>query len=189
MKELLKTLIDEQDNIFDRELIHRDLELPDIENKIFAIIGMRRVGKSSYLFQKIKELRESGVDKDTILYLNFEDERLGEFNDKSLGLLLDMFFRIVPKAHDLGAHFFLDEIQNVVGWEKTVNRFHNYFKHKIYISGSSAKMLSKEIATSLRGRSLALEIWPYCFSEYEQAISEYLISNLEYKRVQGNIAE
>ena len=90
-------------------------------------------------------------------------------NQKDLGRLLDAFYTLYPQNHDLECYLFLDEIQNVEGWPLVVRRFYDSKKVKIFLTGSSAKLLSKEISTSLRGRSIATEVWPYSFKEYWKA--------------------
>ena len=79
------------------------------------------------------------------------------------------FYSLFPENHDLTCYIFLDEIQNVPQWPLIVRRYFDSKKIELFLTGSSAKLLSKEIATELRGRSLATEIWPYSFSEYLHA--------------------
>lgn len=145
----------------------RELSLPDLCNKIKVVIGMRRTGKTHFLLQRIKKmLSDNPAILTRILYLNFEDDRLLPLTASTLGELLDEFYTLYPENHDKECFFILDEIQNVPQWEITVRRFFDTKKVDIYLTGSSAKLLSKEIATSLRGRSLATEMWPFSFNEY-----------------------
>ncbi len=147
--------------------VPREIRLPDIINKIKVAIGMRRTGKTYFLLQKIKKLLAKNPELITrILYLNFEDDRLLPLTAPKLGELIDNFYTLYPENHQLLCYFILDEIQNVPQWEIVVRRFFDTKKVEIFLTGSSAKLLSKEIATSLRGRSLATEIWPYSFKEY-----------------------
>ena len=127
---------------------------------------MRRTGKTFMLFQEIRRLLADQVPIETILYLNFEDDRLLPMNKSELAKLLDAFYSLYPENHEKQCYLFLDEIQNVHDWPIVIRRFLDSKKVKIYLTGSSAKLLSKEIATSLRGRSIATEIWPYSFREY-----------------------
>jgi uncharacterized protein len=142
----------------------RDFHFAEIPNKIQVAIGVRRSGKTYFLFQKIIELLKE-VPFSRILYLNFEDERLFPLGPKELGALIDNFYSLYPENHESECYLFLDEIQNVEGWPRVIRRIFDNKNAKIYLSGSSAKLLSKEIATSLRGRSIALEVWPFSFQE------------------------
>jgi predicted AAA+ superfamily ATPase len=101
-----------------------------------------------------------------MLYINFEDDRLLPMDQKSLAALLDAFYTLYPDNHQHRCYLFLDEIQNVEDWQLVIRRFFDTKNVQIYLTGSSAKLLSKEIATSLRGRSISMEIWPYDFNEY-----------------------
>lgn len=148
------------------DAIPRDFELPEAPEMIQVAIGMRRTGKTYFLFQKIRELIAEGTSIEQILYINFEDDRVLPMNQKELGQFLDAFYTLYPQNHDRLCHLFLDEIQNVEGWPLVIRRFHDKKNVRIYLTGSSAKLLSKEIATSLRGRSIATEIYPYSFHEY-----------------------
>ncbi|MDR1970285.1 MAG: ATP-binding protein [Treponema sp.] len=136
-----------------------------------AVIGMRRSGKTWRLFQEMRDLAAGGVDPKSILYLNFDDDRLYSQNDvqKGEGLLdefLETFFRINPGIRRKGAYFFLDEIQGIPGWAAFARRIIDTENIKLYVSGSSAKLLSSEIATEFRGRSFPFELLPFSFREY-----------------------
>lgn len=132
-------------------------------------MGMRRVGKTYFLYQHILKLINGKVDKKAILFINFEDDRLLPLNEQKLASLVDAFYSLFPENHDRKCYLFFDEIQNVPNWAIVIRRLHDTKNAEIFLTGSSAKMLSKEIATSLRGRSLAVEIWPYSFNEYSRA--------------------
>lgn len=148
----------------------READFADYPSKIMVMIGMRRTGKTHYLFQKMSELMKT-IPLERMLYLNFEDDRLLPSNDRLLSSLLDSFFAYYPENHDEEAYLFLDEIQNIAGWHAVIRRYFDTKKVRIYLTGSSAKLLSKEIATSLRGRSFAQEMWPFSFKEYLNAKS------------------
>ena len=142
----------------------RHLKVPLDLGKIITIIGPRRAGKTYYLFQLIESLEKAGIKREQILYLNFEDERL-DF-DAGYDQILDAYLELYPdqKLDDL--YIFFDEIQEIPEWEKYVRRLYDTISKKIFLTGSNAKMLSKEIATSLRGRSLSFEIMPLSFPEF-----------------------
>lgn len=165
--ELLTLLIGEFHDKLQRNVhIPRKLAFPVAENKIKVAIGMRRVGKTSFLFQTIRSLLLRRISEKQILYLNLEDDRLMPFTREKLAKLIEAFYALYPENHDKRCYLFLDEIQMVPDWAIVVRRFHDSKNVEIYLSGSSAKLLSKEIHTSLRGRSLATEIWPFSFEEY-----------------------
>jgi predicted AAA+ superfamily ATPase len=150
-------------------LTRRQLTIPLDTGKIISIIGARRSGKTYFLFQVMKDLldagKKTGFRKKHIVYINFEDERL-DFKKEELDLILQVYRECYPGLNLEKTHFFFDEIQNVDGWERFVRRVHDTVSKNIYITGSNSKLLSKEIATSLRGRSLTYEIFPLSFREY-----------------------
>ena len=169
MLDLLKTILVEYQEIFARiknNSIPRKLLFSELSSKIKVAIGMRRSGKTYFLMQQIQKLIDSGIPQQRILYINFEDDRLLPCDQKTLGILLESFYKLYPENHDNTCYFFLDEIQNVENWPVVIRRFFDTKNIQIYLSGFSAKLLSKEIATSLRGRSIATEIWPFNFHEY-----------------------
>jgi predicted AAA+ superfamily ATPase len=147
----------------------RDVQLSTVKNKIKVAIGVRRSGKTFFLFQVIQKLLQQNVPRESILYINFEDDRLLPCDQKKLATLLEAFYTKYPQNHNRMTYLFLDEIQNVDNWPLVIRRFYDTKNAQIYLTGSSAKLLSKEIATSLRGRSLSTEIWPFSFNEFLQA--------------------
>ncbi len=140
------------------DLVVRDIELPVAPGKIKVIIGMRRSGKTYFVFQQILKLIAEGVDRNCILYINFEDDRLMPLDQEKLARLVDAFYELYPENHEKKCYLFFDEIQNVDNWPLVIRRLSDSKNLEIYLTGSSAKLLSKEIATSLRGRSLAIEM-------------------------------
>ena len=155
-------------------LVKRDAKFPDTPSLIKVAIGMRRTEKTTFLFQKVLELVKNGVDRQQILYLNCEDDRLQPLTTQKLSQYIDAFYDLYPENFSRKCHLFFDEIQNVDGWPSIIRRLHDTKNIELYLTGSSAKFLSKEIATNLRGRSLAVEIWPFSFREYlrSKSISE-----------------
>lgn len=151
------------------QIIRRDAQFPNAPDKIKVAIGMRRAGKTYFLYQQILQLLRDGIDKRSILYINFEDDRLLPLDQKKLAKLIEAFYELYPENHERKCYFFLDEIQNVNDWPIVIRRFHDTKNVEMYLTGSSAKLLSREIATTLRGRSLATEIWPYSFDEFLRA--------------------
>ena len=143
----------------------RQIDIPLNSWKIISLIGVRRVGKSFLLYQLIDELKQKWVKKEQILFFSFEDDRF-EFVQENLDLILQAYKELYPEQDFQNVYVFFDEIQDVDWWEKFVRRIYDFETKNIFITGSSAKLLSKEIATALRGRSLSYEIYPLSFSEY-----------------------
>ncbi len=171
MNTLVETLIREFRDKLPTGLVRRNLAFHKIPNKIHVAMGMRRAGKTFFMYQNILDLLKQGVPMEQILYINFEDERLLPMTALKLGELVKAYYELFPEHHEQACHMFFDEIQNVSQWPLVLRRLHDQAKMHIYITGSSSKMLSKEISTSLRGRSMAVEVWPYSFEEYLRARS------------------
>ena len=146
-------------------LTRRRAQLPWLPGKPDTVVGMRRSGKTWFLFQVISDLIAKGTLKESILYLNLEDERLLPMEASDLHLIPDIFFRRYPHLKDTSCTFLFDEIQNIPGWEQFVRRLLDNENVHICITGSSARLLSREIATSLRGRSMTTEMFPFSFME------------------------
>ena len=145
---------------------YRTQPFPVLKGKATVITGMRRTGKTSFCFQKIRELYQSGTDKSQILYLNFEDDRILGLKLEQCQTILDAFYSLYPGNRTKECWFFFDEIQNVAGWEHFVRRLLDTTDIHIVLTGSSSKLLTKEIATAMRGRSINTEILPFSFPEY-----------------------
>jgi len=169
MKEILGLLLKEFHDTFPRSIIQRQASLKVLPGKISAVIGMRRVGKTYFLYQKIQQLMSEGVDSKSIFYLNLEDDRLPEFQPGMLAQLVDGFYSLYPENHSRHCWIFIDEVQAAPDWSKVLRRLLDTKNATLVISGSSAKLLSKEIATNLRGRAIATEVWPLSLYEYANA--------------------
>ena len=163
-KEQLKLIIRDFHLSENFDVKPRDLQPPLDTKKIITLIGVRRCGKTSILYEMINKLSVN-VEKTSILFFNFEDERL-ELSVDELDLILQSYRELYPKQDLKKCYFFFDEIQNITGWEKFVRRLYDTVSKNIYITGSNSKLLSSEIATSLRGRTLSYEVYPLSFSEY-----------------------
>lgn len=127
---------------------------------------MRRAGKTWFCFQKIWELVTAGIPKAQILYLNFEDDRLLGFDVSHFQQVLDVYYAKYPRHRDTGGYFFFDEIQRIDQWEHFIRRLLDTENVQVFLTGSSSNLLSTEIATSLRGRALTIEIFPLSFFEF-----------------------
>jgi hypothetical protein len=144
----------------------RDARLPPVPGKAHAVIGMRRAGKTTFLRQLLAE-RRSALPPERALYLSFDDDRLAGIGVEQLGFLLEEFYRRHPALRGRETvHWLLDEIQLVPGWERFVRRVMDSEKVDFVVSGSSARMLSREVHTSLRGRGMATLISPFSFREF-----------------------
>jgi hypothetical protein len=143
----------------------RDLSLPGLPSKADVVVGMRRSGKTYFLYQQIESQLANGTDRSRLLYLNFEDERLLPLSAADLSRIPEAFYRRIPANREQLCWFYFDEIQNVPGWETFIRRLLDTEKVALILTGSSARLLSREIATSLRGRSLSTEILPFSFAE------------------------
>lgn len=175
-KELIKTLIAEyQQYVTGVKLIPRQVEFMDGQN--YVLVGLRHAGKSYLMYQRIAELLSQGHEQDEILYFNFEDDRIDSLDITDLELIKTCY----EEMYYHRPLFFLDEVQLVNGWEKFARRLADQ-KYHVYITGSNAKMLSSEIATTLGGRYMVQEVFPYSFSEYLKAHDIDLIQkNAEFK--------
>ena len=159
-KQVLKQIIrDNQQEVERYAVAPRSLRLDDFP--CYVLVGVRRAGKSYMLYHKMQQLLAEGHKWDEMLYLNFEDERLEEFAADDFNRLLECHQEMYGKRPML----FLDEIQNIDGWHKFARRMADS-NYTIFITGSNAKMLSGEINTTLGGRFLTAEVYPYSFTEY-----------------------
>lgn len=147
-------------------LTRRDALLPAVPGKAHAVIGMRRAGKTTFL-QQLLHARREALPPERALYLSFDDDRLADLGAGQLGFLLEEYYRRHPglRGREM-AYWFLDEIQLVPGWERFVRRVMDTEKIGIVVSGSSARMLSREVHTSLRGRGMETVIRPFSFREF-----------------------
>ena len=170
-KNILKTVIaDNQAEVPKYEVIPRDFTFEEFGNYVF--VGIRRAGKSYLLYQRIQQLLAQGIGWDEMLYINFEDERLGGMTVGDLNLLLEVHLELYGKKPIL----FLDEIQNIAGWEKFARRMADT-KHWVYVTGSNAKMLSQDIQTTLGGRYITVDVYPYDFKEFLTANNMNITGN------------
>ncbi len=148
-------------------LTPRDVRLPQVPGKAIAVVGMRRVGKTTFLWQVLSERWRAGVPRDALLLFSFEDERLMGMQATDLQMLVEEYYLLYPQKRDRErVVFFLDEIQVVTGWEMFVRRLMDTENVEVFLSGSSARLLSREVATSMRGRAMEVRLYPFSFREY-----------------------
>lgn len=147
--------------------VPRRVDVKPVAGKATVCIGVRRGGKSTFMFQLMQRLIDGGAPRQNILYLNFFDDRLHGLQHERLGVILEAYFSLYPEKKNAETIYcFFDEIQAVVGWEPFIDRLMRTEKCEVYITGSSAQMLSREIATQMRGRALSWEMFPFSFREF-----------------------
>ncbi|WP_291593526.1 ATP-binding protein [Bacteroides sp.] len=162
-KNVIKTLIVEYQQFVNKiSLIERDIHLSAQLNYVF--VGLRRAGKSYLMYQRIQNLLKEGHKAEEILYFNFEDDRLVNLTIDDLDLIKICY----EELYAYRPIFFLDEIQIVQHWERFARRLADQ-KYRVYVTGSNAKMLSSEIATTLGGRFIVQNVYPFSFQEYLKA--------------------
>ncbi len=167
MIETIKSIILDFQEIPLETGVPRRLHIETVRGKATVCIGVRRSGKSTFLFQVIQRLMEGGVPRQNILYLNFFDDRLHDLRQDNLGLIAEAYYSVYPeKKNTETVYCFFDEIQAAQGWEPFVDRLMRTEKCEVYLTGSSSRMLSKEIATQMRGRALSWEMFPFSFREF-----------------------
>jgi predicted AAA+ superfamily ATPase len=172
MLETVKTVILDSQEATLLTGVPRRLRLEPVSRKAAVCIGVRRCGKSTYLHQIIRKLIDGGVSRENILYLNFFDDRLHNLQQDNLSVILEAYYSLYPeKKNAETVYCFFDEIQAVSGWEPFVDRLIRTEKCEVYLTGSSARMLSREIATQMRGRALSWELFPFTFREFLDARS------------------
>ncbi|MEI6050313.1 MAG: ATP-binding protein [Bacteroidota bacterium] len=174
-KDVLKEIIVLNQNTDFSSVLKRDSELPLDSGKIISVTGVRRCGKTYLLLHGMKNLLERKIDKSNLVYINFEDERL-YLETGELDLILQAYMELYPDNELKNVYFFFDEIQNLPGWEKFVRRLYDTVSRHIIITGSNSKMLGSDIAGSLRGRNINIELFPLSFREY-----------LQFKNIDNNL--
>lgn len=163
--ELLKSIIyDQHEVIRNADIVSRPSYTFEADAN-YVLVGLRRAGKSTLLYKIVRNLIAGGVSWDQIIYINFEDERLSEFRKEDFNDILS----VQSELSSAQGYFFFDEIQIVPGWEKFCRRMADA-RERVYVTGSNASMLSREIATTLGGRYLTKYVTPYNFDEYLTAL-------------------
>ncbi len=177
---LKSIIIEGQDLLKELSPIERDYSIEDKARYVF--VGIRQSGKSYMLYLRALKLIEEGHDLREMLFVNFDDERLIGLQAKDLDAILQAY----ATMFDMRPILFLDEIQNVEGWEHFARRLANQ-KYMAYITGSNAKMLSRDIATTLGGRYIEEFVFPYSFKEYLKANNVDVDDNWMYGKKKGEV--
>lgn len=167
MIEMIKSIILDFHELHLPAGISRHLQIQPVPGKASVCIGVRRCGKSTYMFQIIENLISTGINPENILYLNFFDDRLHDLKHSGLGAITEAYYSIYPeKKNAETVYCFFDEIQVITGWEPFIDRLMRTEKCEVYLTGCSAHLLSREIATQMRGRALSWEMFPFSFREF-----------------------
>ena len=164
-KELIKQQISTFQALLPIGVKPRLIELPTDSQKIITAPGVRRCGKSSLFMLAINKLLSEGVDKRRILFFNFDDERF-HFNADNLDEILQAYQELYTDISLKDTYMFFDEVQMADDWQPFVRRVYEQICKNVFITGSNSRMLSSELATSLRGRTLQYEVYPLSFKEY-----------------------
>lgn len=158
-------------------LINRNLNIPqEIPiRRAISIIGPRRAGKTYSMYQLITSILKNDINIKQIFYVNFEKNELDGASIEDLSAMIETYYELYPENKDKKVWLFLDEIQNITKWEKFVRTLIDSNNVQVFVSGSSSKLLSREIATAMRGRALTYTILPFSFSEYLSAANIKLV--------------
>ncbi|MCR5660210.1 MAG: ATP-binding protein [Bacteroidales bacterium] len=176
-KQVIKTVIGEKQQQITKTKLLQRAEAFD-EQSCYVLIGIRRAGKSYTLYQDMQAKLTAGRAKaEDFLYVNFEDERIASIRAEELGLLLDAYWEMYDQKRPF---IYLDEIQNITGWEKFARRL-SESKHHVMITGSNAKMLNREITSTLGGSYIQRNIYPFSFAEYLKYFGVQLDKNWEFQ--------
>lgn len=183
MLEKIKGIILDSQNFSVDTGVPRQLNIESIPGKATVCMGVRRCGKSTYMLQLIEQLLNNGISAENILCVNFFDDRLCNLTEENLDLVPEAYYSLFPdKKNTETVYCFFDEIQVVKGWESFVDRILRTEKCEVYITGSSARMLSKEIASGMRGRSLSWELFPFSFEEFLSYRNIYIQEHISTKK-------
>jgi predicted AAA+ superfamily ATPase len=188
-KRIVKEVIKEFQEWELPEVLPREIDAPLSSQKIIAIVGPRRSGKTYLLFWLIKKLLSGNISAEQIIYFNFDDPRLLPSDAKDIELILEAYRELYPEHRKKINYLFFDEIQNVKDWEIGVRRIYDTRKFRIFLTGSSSKLLSKEIATQLRGRAISFEILPFSFREILSVKGIELDKNIAYSMERFSITK
>lgn len=166
MKDYIKTLIAMRQAEFPVDLKPRENPLPVDSGKIVTIPGVRRCGKSSRMEMVANSLLANGVGRERILWISFDDERLVRLQAEELNIIVEAYCEMFPTINIKEVYIFFDEIQLISGWEYFVMRLYKHYSKHIFVSGSNATMLSRELKSALRGWPMEEETYPLSFREF-----------------------
>ncbi len=164
MREMLEEVVEEFLRLGVPPMRRREISLPRPRGKAVVVTGLRRTGKTYLLYQTMKEYLESGRSIEQLLYVNLEDNRLEGITSRDLSYLVEIYASRNPGSREM--LLFLDEVQVIPGWERFVRRLLERRDARVFVTGSSSKLLSYELASTLRGRSFAQRLFPLSFREF-----------------------
>ena len=167
MKTAIKAVLREfYDDGIPADAVPRDVDYCEKLRAATVVKGMRRTGKTFVTYLKMRSLMEDGVELGRIVHLNFEDERLKHMTVDDLHLINEVHAELHPECAKQKCWYFLDELQAIEGWEAYARRLVDSSRIQLSLTGSSSKLLSEEIATEMRGRSIPIEVFPLSFPEF-----------------------
>lgn len=167
MKEALKEVMSQfyADGV-PSDAVVRSGSFPEVRNNATVVKGMRRTGKTYFTYLRMQELLAKGIPIERMVHVNFDDDRLSAVTAADLHWVVDLHAEMFPDAADRKCYYFLDELQDVKGWERFARRLIDSHRVQLCLTGSSSKMLSEDVATEMRGRSAEVEIFPLSFAEF-----------------------
>ena len=186
-KEILKQVVKEGQEFKFPLIYPREIKVSLDSNKIITVTGPRRSGKTYLLFSLMQQLIKNKVNRKNILYINFDDPRILPMDAQGLELIQETYFELYPELKETNDFIFFDEIQNVRNWEIGIRRIYDTRNFQIFLTGSSSKFLSQEIATTLRGRAINYKILPFSLREILTTSGVRLEPDTVYSKTRFNI--
>ncbi|OGF45805.1 MAG: hypothetical protein A2452_10685 [Candidatus Firestonebacteria bacterium RIFOXYC2_FULL_39_67] len=186
-KEKVKELIKESQEFEFPEIVQRDVKIPSDTKKIITVTGPRRSGKTYLFYNKMKELAASGVPRENMFYLNFDDPRVLPFDGKSIDIILEAYHDLYPENTKIICYSFFDEIQNISNWERGVRRLLDTGKFRIFLTGSSSEVFHESLSKEMRGRSINYDLLPFSFKEILRSKGIVIKKNISYSKDRHSI--
>ncbi|MCH3916089.1 MAG: ATP-binding protein [Spirochaetia bacterium] len=165
-QDIKQIVLDNQQLVVQNSFFRRELRVERLPRKATIITGIRRAGKSVYMMLYLQSLVANGVSSENFCILDFSDDRLYRLRSEEPSVIADSYYALFPEKTNEKVYFFFDEIQYLHHWQLFVNRLQTTRNCEVNITGSSAKLLVKEISTEFGGRSLSWELFPFSFSEF-----------------------
>ena len=165
-KEALKYVLLQSSERPRPQALERDLSIPRNSGKVICLVGIRRAGKTFMLFNTMQRLIAKGIDRQQMIYLNLEDDRLYPVRPHEMDMILQAHGELFPETLSQKRYLFFDEIQAAPGWERYIRRIYDTENVEIFLTGSSSGLLSRDLAAALRGRSVFFDVFPLSFREF-----------------------
>jgi len=186
-KENVKQIIKESQEFEFPDIVERDVKIPADTNKIVTITGPRRSGKTYLFYNKMKELSDSGVPREDMFYLNFDDPRVLPFDGKNIDAIIEAYHDLYPENKSKICYSFFDEIQNISNWERGIRRLLDTGKFRIFLTGSSSEIFHESLSREMRGRSVNYELLPFSFKEILRTRGLKIDKNISYSKNRHSI--